>query len=105
MKKRKINRDKFFLKDLASENMSKLFSLAENSKEFANRYVFLARNIGKRFRVSVSSQDKRKYCKHCYSFFRVGENCRVRLRGKKIVYSCFSCKKFTRKPYIKERKK
>ena len=57
------------------------------------------RKIAMSQRMSLSKEIKRSYCKHCYKAFLPGKTCRVRLQGKKIVYYCYSCKKFTRIPY------
>lgn len=70
----------------------------------ANRYVHLIRIIGMKLRLRLPREIKRSYCKHCYTAFAPGENCRVRLRKGMLVYSCFSCKRFTRLPYAKPKK-
>ncbi|MBW2994958.1 hypothetical protein KY312_01260 [Candidatus Woesearchaeota archaeon] len=63
-----------------------------------------ARRIGMRYEVPIPRALKRKFCKHCYSYFMPGKSCRVRLSKQKVVYYCMKCKKFTRYPYIKEKK-
>jgi len=86
-----------------------LFEKAEEaSKEelaLANRYVTIARNLSMRFNVVIPVKLKRRFCKHCYTFLVAGLNCRVRTRDKKVVYSCLSCQKYMRIPFIREKKK
>jgi len=101
----KGRKGKFFDKRFAVENIKRLFSLAEGSKEFSDRYVFLARKVGMKFRTGLPLGSKFKFCKGCFSFFRVGENCRVRIRNGKIVYLCFKCNKIGRFGFTKTKKK
>lgn len=98
-KSRNKNPDKRFV----NENIKHLFSLAEYSKDFADRYVFLARKIGMRFRMGLPLGFKFKFCKKCHSFYRAGDNCRVRTRKGKIVYLCFNCNSFDRFGFVKKK--
>lgn len=65
----------------------------------ADVYVKHMRKIAMSQRIPLSKEIKRSYCKYCYKAFLPGKTCRVRLQGKKLVYYCYSCKKFTRLPY------
>jgi len=91
--------------NIAKERVVKLFKLADDifseDSSLSDRYVDLARKIAMKFKIKLSSSQKRKFCKHCYSYLRPGINCRVRTVSNKLVYSCFKCKKFTRIPLIK----
>ncbi|MBW3011691.1 ribonuclease P [Candidatus Woesearchaeota archaeon] len=93
---------------IALERIRILFSQADEifnkSPELANEYVKKARRLAMRYEVSIPRELKRKFCKHCYSFLKVGKTLRVRAHKGKMVYFCFSCKKFMRFPYIKEKK-
>ncbi|NQU98059.1 ribonuclease P [Candidatus Woesearchaeota archaeon] len=86
--------------NIARERIDKLFSQADEvfseNPELADRYVDLARKIAMKFKVRLKSEYKRKFCKHCYKYLRSGVNARVRTQSGKLVYSCFSCKKFSR---------
>jgi ribonuclease P protein subunit RPR2 len=92
---------------LALERVRELFKQAESefsSKEgkvLANRYVKLARRIAMKYRISIPSPLKRKFCKHCYSFLKPGVNSRVRLAKKRVIIACQECNKFMRLPYKK----
>jgi len=92
---------------IATERIDKLFLLADKMFEvdsmLANRYVSLARTIAMKYKVSIKSKYKRKFCKHCYAYLRPGVNCRVRTISQKLVYSCFICKKFSRFPLKKSK--
>jgi len=92
-------RDKEKKQKIARERIDKLFEQAEKttSQKLANRYVDLARKIAMKVNLRMPRKYKRKFCKHCYNYFRKG-NYRVRTRNGKIVYYCFKCKKYTRIP-------
>ena len=92
-------RDKQKQKEIAKNRVEKLFEQAEKTKsqKLANRYVELARKIAMKVNLRMPRKLKRKFCKHCYSYFRDG-NYRVRTRDSKLVYYCFECKKYTRIP-------
>lgn len=86
-------------KQVAKERVEKLFEQAEKatSQKLANRYVELARKIAMKVNLRMPRNYKRKFCKHCYSYFR-GKNYRVRTKDGKVIYYCFNCKKYTRIP-------
>jgi len=94
-------------RQIARERIKKLFEEAE--KEFskhperAHRYVELARKIAMKTKVKMGNY-KTKFCKHCYKYLKAGINCRVRAKNKKMVYYCMECKRYTKFPYIKEKR-
>ena len=93
---------------IAGERIGILFSEARKiysyDPKLSDRYVFLARKIAMKVRMRLPAGLKRKFCKHCHSFFMPGMNVRVRTHEGKVVYYCLNCKKFTRFPYIREQK-
>ncbi|MBU3940693.1 MAG: ribonuclease P [Nanoarchaeota archaeon] len=86
-------------KEIAKKRIEKLFEEAEKTKsqKLANRYVELARKIAMKLNLRMPKKFKRKFCKHCYNYFK-GKNYRVRTRDGKLIYYCFECKKYTRIP-------
>lgn len=94
-------------KQIAKERIKKLFEEAE--KEFskhperANRYVELARKIAMKTKVRMTAY-KTRFCKHCYKYLKPGVNCRVRTKNKKVIYYCINCKRYTKFPYLKEKR-
>ena len=46
----------------------------------------------------VSKELKRKFCKHCKTYFQKA-NYKIRLKKGKKHYWCLTCKKLTRVPY------
>lgn len=64
----------------------------------ADSYITHIRKIAMSQRLHLPKEIKRSYCKHCYKAFVPSKTCRVRLQGPKLVYYCFSCKKYTRIP-------
>jgi ribonuclease P protein subunit RPR2 len=87
--------EKLLRRDMAIQRIEILFNLAEEtyprSMPLANRYVEIARNISMKCNVRLGKKERRKFCHHCYSFLVPGVNCRVRLKGRYVVVSCFNC--------------
>jgi len=106
--KRNYNNKAEKFKRIAKERIEILFDEAKKifsyDSKLSDRYVFLARKIAMKYKVGISSELKRRFCKHCHSFFMQGKNCRVRTADGKVVYCCLSCKKYTRYPFIREQK-
>ncbi len=94
----KVNKDR--LKKQAKNDISGLFKLAKESfkkdKDKANMYVRKARRLAMKHNIRLPSYLKRKFCKHCYSYFVPSVNCRVRTRQGKLIYYCLECKKYMR---------
>ena len=94
---------------IALDRIEHLFEEAQQTfsqnKALANRYVSLARKIAMKVKVKIPLKYKRRYCKHCYKYLQPGVNGRVRTSNGKVVISCFECKKFTRIPLKKQRKR
>ncbi len=101
--KRRYKKKPNLHRKIALERIHELFEQAEKifSKDpgLSDRYVELARKIGMKYRVRISRELKRRFCKHCYTYLVPGKNCRVRLTKKKVVYHCNNCKKYMRFPY------
>jgi len=97
-KKRKENQ-----KQIALERIAQLFAQAEkvSSKKpgLAKEYIALAKRIATRTTTKLPIELKRRFCKHCNSFFRLGSNARIRLNKGKKTYYCMECKRYTRVPY------
>lgn len=93
---------------IANERIAILFSEADKMFGFdsnlSNRYVFLARKIAMKCRITIPSNLKRRFCKKCHAFLVPGKNVTVRTHEGKVVYHCHKCKQITRYPYIKEQK-
>jgi ribonuclease P protein subunit RPR2 len=100
MVKRKYSRKPQAEVEMAKERINVLFKQAEiefdNDPKLSNRYVDLARRISMKTKVRIPSELKRRFCKHCYGYFRQGENCRVRVNDGKVIYYCLNCKKYMR---------
>ncbi len=96
-------KEKAKIKEIAFERIKILFEEAKKAKsqKLADRYVELARRIAMKARLRMPREFKRRFCKHCHSYFVLGKNIRIRLRGKKVIYYCLRCKKYMRFPYIK----
>ena len=100
---RKGRRSKAMI-DIANERIDILFKLARvealsHNFSRANRYVELARKIGKKYNIRLSKAYKRRFCKHCYHYLLPGFNCKVRLQKNKVVITCQDCGNYRRIPY------
>ncbi len=87
-------------KDIAKERISILFdqasSIFKKNKSLANRYVALARKIAMKANLCLTKIQKKKFCKHCYSYLVPGINSRVRINNNKLIIYCGECKKYSR---------
>ncbi len=105
--RRKKNKD--LSKKIAEERIEILFELAERNfkthPDRTKRYVELARAIGMRYRVRLTREQKRKICKHCYSYLVPGNNCRIRLNDGTVQTACFKCGRLSRYPYYERPEK
>jgi ribonuclease P protein subunit RPR2 len=90
-------------RNIALDRIEKLFEQAEISfkddLKLSDRYVGLALKIAMKFKVSIRSELKRRFCKHCHAYLKQGVNCRVRLHDGKLIYQCSACKGYMRFPY------
>ncbi|MGE0792610.1 MAG: ribonuclease P protein component 4 [Candidatus Woesearchaeota archaeon] len=86
----------------AKEHIAELFKQQQENLlsdlDLAQRYTELIRKISMTFRLRLSREIKRTFCKHCYSVL-TPENSRTRVQKGKIIKFCKNCKKFTRIPY------
>ncbi|MFC1742093.1 ribonuclease P protein component 4 [Nanoarchaeota archaeon] len=93
---------------IAKQHIEKLLTQAKNVQKdntsLANRYVTLARKIAMKFKIRMTSEQKRLFCPHCYRFLTPSKNLRVRIHEHRIIYYCLDCKKFWRKPIKKGKK-
>jgi len=89
-------------KEIALERIKKLFKEAKlafkRDPKLSNRYVALARKISMKTKTRIPGNFKKQFCKHCYTFLKPGENCRIRTKDKKLIYYCKNCKKYMRFP-------
>ncbi len=105
-----MRRDKGRERRIARERIDILMDLAhrEAKRGFharVERYVALAKRIGMRYNIRFPHSLKRRLCKNCNAYLLPPTNCRVRLTGGTISIFCFRCNKYTRIPYIREKKK
>lgn len=87
----KVGKEK--LKKIALEKIHVLFEEAKKIPSKANLCVKQARKIGMKVNLPIPREYKRRYCKHCNNYFKLG-NYRVRTRNKMVVCYCLNCKKY-----------
>ena len=103
MGKKYRKKDKKNKKIIARNRIEKLFILAEKNAlsgrlDLSNRYVHIARKISMKYLVQISSEFKRCFCKHCYSYLLPDVNCRIRIHRNRLIIYCKNCEKYTRIP-------
>lgn len=103
---RKASTKPLWQKEIAAERISILFKEAEKAsregkREYANRYVSMARKIGMRYNVRIPKELKRKFCRYCHAYLRPGASCKIEMDSKKklIKVKCFSCDRIIHFPY------
>jgi len=89
--------------EIARERIKTLFEEAEKAttQDLSNKYVNTARKIAMKFNLRLPRYYNRKFCKHCYNYFR-NQNYRVRTKNNNVVYYCLNCKKHARFPLRRE---
>ncbi|ADI74597.1 RNAse P, Rpr2/Rpp21 subunit [Methanohalobium evestigatum Z-7303] len=95
---------KVLIKDIAYQRIQLLFSFAENEArqsnlEWSNRYAYLARKIGMKYRIRLPPELKRRICKQCNSYLLPGKTSRVRLKNNNVTVTCLNCGNQKRYPY------
>lgn len=62
----------------------------------AHRLVKEARSLALQNRLRLPATLKRRVCKKCHSFWVPGKTVRVRVREKRVAYTCLVCKDMRR---------
>lgn len=104
--KRPHKRKPDWQRGLAQERIAVLLQQAEERypDALAHRYAQLARRIQMRYKVRLTPQQRRRVCKRCFHFLKLGRNCRIRLTKSKASYTCLDCGQVMRYPYLREQK-
>jgi ribonuclease P protein subunit RPR2 len=93
------------IKEIAMERVEALLKQAGDVSsirpELADRYVRLAWKIKTRYNLRLSRGIKRKFCRKCFSYWRLGVSCRVRVKSGKVVVTCLRCGETFRTPMPK----
>jgi ribonuclease P protein subunit RPR2 len=101
-RKRRYQRKPSDTVNIAKEHIALLLDKAkQRSKDnmpLTNRYITLARKIAMKFKIRLTSEQKRLFCPHCYKFMLPGKTSRVRIHEHRIIYYCLTCKRFWRRP-------
>jgi ribonuclease P protein subunit RPR2 len=94
--------------EIAEERIEILFNKADEKfsthPERSNRYVEMARNIAKKYNISMSASWSKRFCHSCNHFMKPGSNCQIRLSNSSVVIKCLECGNINKIPYIKEKK-
>ncbi len=90
VRKSKVEMQKDALKDV-----KEYFKMAKENPVKGDFYVRKLRRIAMKVNLRLPKSLKRKFCKHCYSYY-YKDNYRVRTRNKMVVYYCYKCKRYSR---------
>lgn len=90
---------------IASQRIEELFRVAKKLSKIDSRYgdicVKHALKLSQKNRVPIPNDLKMQFCKTCKTYFKMGENVRIRLNSGKLVYYCTNCSNFARISYKK----
>ena len=91
-------------KKIAAERIVILLKEAKEAfpKKIANRYVQLARELGMKYNLPLTSAQKKQFCSKCHHYLVPSRNLRIRIRNHKMIYTCLECKHYMRFPYCKK---
>ena len=82
------------MQDIGLERIYRLFELAsqnmENHPERAKRYIEIAREIGKKTKVTFPNELKTVFCKKCNSFLNK-KNSTLTKQDSMVIVKCLSC--------------
>ena len=70
----------------------------KEDSNLSDKYVKLARRIAMKYKIRLTPELKKRFCKHCHKYLVHSVNCRVRLHKHRLIYYCISCKHFMRHP-------
>jgi len=93
---------------IAKERIEILFNLAEKelekNPERGRRYVEIARKIGTRCNVRLTTEQKSKFCKKCNQLLIPKRTSRIKIDPNKkfIEIKCMNCGSVNRQPYVKK---
>ena len=98
----KYSKKSFQRQKIAKERIKLLFELAkENFKQnsaLSDKYVKMARKIAMKYKIRITSEMKKRFCKNCHKYLVPSVNCRIRLHKHRLIYYCLSCKHYMRHP-------
>ena len=102
-KARRFGKKKEIRQRIAKERIQILLAQAEKQAlagdmELANRYAFLARKIGMRYKQKMPRGFKLQFCRNCNSFMMPGKNAKYRMTGGKLTRQCLKCGSYYRLP-------
>ncbi len=93
------------LRKIAYKRMNILFKKAfevyKDNPELARRYIYLLWRIKLKAAIPLPKKMRNKFCKKCFTPWIPGETLRIRVRNKKIIYTCLYCGTVKRFPIKK----
>ncbi len=97
-----MSRTRHRARERAMECAIKLLDLADkrwsSDPSLSRRYVELAWRLKTKFNLRFSREVKMHFCKRCFTIWRPGETCRVRIRDGVLTVTCLNCNRVYRLP-------
>ena len=102
-KKRSRGKKPEYQLKIARERIGILLDLADKElrkhPKRSRRYVELARKIGMRYNVRLTTQQKRGFCRACNTLLKPGVTSSQRTERGTIIIKCQNCNKIYRYPF------
>jgi len=104
----KWKRVRYQRKKIATKHIKRLLELSlenvEDRPERSRRYVKIARDIIRKHKVKLTSDQKRKFCKECNTPLVPGKTARVRVGSGMVSITCLNCGHIQRYPFRREKR-
>lgn len=76
--------------------LQRVADLLENCKRFpgySSGYISLVKKLKMHHKLSFPWEISKQFCKHCDTYFVIGETAQLRASKKKITITCLNCRK------------
>ena len=79
---------KRFLRSIVADDIQILIQEAEKDPPRAKTYLKMAWELVKRNKVRLTKEQKKKFCKRCFSLWIPEETVKIEKKGNLVEYSC-----------------
>ncbi|MFH0831767.1 MAG: hypothetical protein V1886_02785 [archaeon] len=87
--------DKNKIESKIKECLQKGAEIYESNASLSRGYIRKARRLAMHFKIKLSRDARKKFCRGCNSFFNSG-NCKIRIKKGFIAKQCLNCGKISR---------
>jgi ribonuclease P protein subunit RPR2 len=88
------------------QELHELLALAKEKvpSDLSRNAVKDAFRLSQTLRLRIPLEEKRKLCKHCYTYLKAGVTSQTRVAKGRIIITCLHCKHVKRLQYSKSKK-